>query len=69
MAKGDNYLHPVRPHETIRLPLEKFSFNLILEYFSKICRENSSVIKFGHEKRVFCIKTNINFLFIFPDFS
>jgi len=27
-----------------RLPLEEFSWNLILEYFSKICRENSSFV-------------------------
>ena len=26
---------------TTRLPLDEFSWNLILEYFSKICRENS----------------------------
>jgi hypothetical protein len=27
---------PVRPHGTTRLPLEGFSLNFILEYFSKI---------------------------------
>jgi hypothetical protein len=30
-----------RLHGTIWLPLEEFSLNLIFEYFSKICRENS----------------------------
>jgi hypothetical protein len=35
----------VRPHETTRLPLVGFSWNFILEYFSKICWENSSFIK------------------------
>jgi hypothetical protein len=30
------------PHGTTRLPLDGFSWNLILENFSKICRENSS---------------------------
>jgi hypothetical protein len=33
---------PACPHE---LPLHGFSWNLILKYFSKICRENSSFIK------------------------
>jgi len=28
-----------RPHETIRLPLEGFSFNLKFEFFSKTYRE------------------------------
>jgi len=31
----------VRPHRTLLLPLEGFSLNLISDYFSKICRENS----------------------------
>jgi len=34
----------VRPHGT-RLPLNRFSLNLICEYFSKICPENSSFIE------------------------
>ena len=32
----------VRPHGTARLPLNGFSWNLVVEYFSKIPRENSS---------------------------
>jgi hypothetical protein len=29
----------------IRLPLDRFSWNLIFDYFSKLCLENSSFIK------------------------
>ena len=35
----------VRPYGIIRLQLDGFSWNLIFEYFSKICRINSSVFK------------------------
>jgi hypothetical protein len=35
----------VYPHGTIRLSLGGVLLNLILEYFSKICLENSSLIK------------------------
>jgi hypothetical protein len=35
----------VRPHVTPRLPLDAFSLNLISVYFSKICRENTCLIK------------------------
>jgi len=35
----------VRPHGTTRVPLDQFSWCLISECFSKICRENSSFIK------------------------
>ena len=30
----------VCPHGTTRLPLDRFSKNLIFQYFSKICQEN-----------------------------
>ena len=43
----------VRPHGTTRLPLDRFSLNLIFEYFSKICREDRSFIKIWQELRVF----------------
>jgi len=36
------------PHGTNRLPLDWFSWNLVLKYFSKICRENSSFFKIWH---------------------
>ena len=52
----------VRPHGTTRLPLDGFSFNLIFEDFSKICWENSILIKIVQEKRVLYMKTNIHFL-------
>jgi len=39
----------VRPHGSARLPLDGFSWNLIFEYFSKICRENSRFIKIWQE--------------------
>ena len=49
IAKSDYMLRhvclSVRPHGTTRLPLEGFSWNLIFQHFSKICRENSSFIK------------------------
>ena len=46
----------VRPHETTRLPLDGFSSNLILEYFSKICRKNLSSIKIWREWRALYMK-------------
>jgi hypothetical protein len=39
------------------------SWNLIFDYFSKICRENSSFIKIWQEYQVLYIKANINFWF------
>jgi hypothetical protein len=42
---------PVRMQQ-LTLPLDGFSWNLTFEDFSKICRENSSVIKIWHEQRV-----------------
>ena len=35
----------VCPHGTTRLLLDGFSSNLVIEYFSKICRESSSFTK------------------------
>jgi len=43
-----NFVMSVRPHGTTRLPLDGFSLNFILVDFSKICQENSSLVKFGH---------------------
>jgi hypothetical protein len=34
----------IHPHGTTQLPLDKFSWNLIFGYFSKICGECSSFI-------------------------
>ena len=39
----------VRPHATTRLPLDGFSWNLVFEYFSKICSDNTSSIKILQE--------------------
>jgi len=50
-----------RPYGTTRLPLDRFSWNLIFKDFSKICRENSSFIKIGREKRVLYMGTHIHF--------
>jgi hypothetical protein len=44
------------PYRTTRHSLDGLSWNLIFEYFSKICRENSSLIKMWHEWRVLCMK-------------
>jgi hypothetical protein len=51
----------VRPHGTNRLPLDGFSWNLIYEDFSKLCRGNSSVIKIGQPEWVLYMKTDIHF--------
>jgi hypothetical protein len=40
---------PVCPHGTTQLPLDEFSWNLILEYFFKVCWENSNFIKIEQE--------------------
>jgi len=39
------FVTSVRPHGATWFPLDGFSWNLILEYISKICRENSRFIK------------------------
>jgi hypothetical protein len=55
----------VGPHRTTRLPVEGFSWNVILLDFSKIWRENSSFIKIEQEQRALYVKTNMIFLNIF----
>jgi len=42
-----------------RFPLKWFAWNLIFEYFSKICRESSCLIKIWQEQRALHSKTNI----------
>jgi len=39
----------VSQHGTTRLPLDGVPRNLILEYFSKICGENSSFVNISQE--------------------
>jgi hypothetical protein len=44
------YVHSsVRPYVTTRLPLERYTLNLISEYFTKICWENSSFLNIRQE--------------------
>ena len=53
IAKSDYSLLHIRPsvrqHETTRLPREVFLRNLISEFFSKICQENSTFLKIRQE--------------------
>jgi len=56
-----NFVMSVCPYGTTRLPLEGILLHLIFEYFSKICRENSSFIKTGQEEWVLYMRTNIHF--------
>ena len=42
-----------RPYGTTRLPLDGFALNLIVEYFSKICREDLRLIKSDKKKGYF----------------
>ena len=58
----------VRLHGTTRLPLDGFSRNLISEYSSKICRENSSFTTIWEELQVLYMKTNIHFWSYFTHF-
>ena len=55
----------VRPYETsmlLRFPLDGFSWRLVFQYFSKICRENSSFSKIWQEEWLLHMKTNILFI-------
>ena len=54
-------LPSVCPHGKTQLPLDGFLLNLTFEYFSKICRGNSSFIKTGQKERVLYMKTNTHF--------
>ena len=51
----------LRPHGTTQLPLHGFSWNLLFEYFSKPCLENSSFVKIWQEERVSYMKTDTCF--------
>jgi hypothetical protein len=48
-------------HGTTRLLLDGFSWNLIFEYFSKICRENSNFIKTDQNKGHFTWKPTYSY--------
>jgi hypothetical protein len=56
----------VCPRGTTRLPLDGFSWNLTFDYFSIICRENSSFIKIWQEYRVVYMMICIHFLSSVP---
>jgi hypothetical protein len=43
----------VHPRGTTRLPMSGFSPNFIFQYFSKICQENSSLLKYDKNKWYF----------------
>ena len=47
-------------HGTIRFPLNGFAWYLKSEYFSKICLENTSLIKMWQEWPGFSMKTNVH---------
>ena len=51
----------VCPHWTSPFQPDRFSWYLIFDYFSKICRGNSSLIKIWQELPVLYMKTNIHF--------
>jgi hypothetical protein len=52
------------PHGTTRLPVDRFSRNLIFEDFYKICRENSSLIKIWQKYRLLYMKTYVHLWYI-----
>jgi hypothetical protein len=54
----------LRSHGTSRLSPDWFSWNLIFEYFSKIFREDSSIIKMRHNEYFTC--RTIYIFIIFP---
>ena len=55
-----SFVVSVRPHATNSLALDWFSWNLIFQDFSKICWENSSVVKIG-ENMVRYMNTDVHF--------
>jgi hypothetical protein len=61
-------LPSIRPRGTTRLPLDGFSWNLIFECFSKICREYSSFLKIWQEWLLIYVETDIYFWLYLPYF-
>ena len=57
IPKSGYYFHRFRPNGTNLFPLDRFSWNLIFEYFLKIYWENSSFIKKWQQYRVLCFNT------------
>ena len=63
IAKNDYHIgHVLLPicKEQFGLPLGGFSWNLVSEYFSLICPENSSFVKIWKEKLVVYVDTNVH---------
>jgi hypothetical protein len=56
------------PHGTTQLPLDGFSWNLIFEYFWKICRENSSFITTWEEWPLLYMKTYVHLWYYLAQF-
>jgi len=48
-----SFVMSVRPTETARLPLDRFSLNFIFENFPKICREIQVLLKSGNKDEYF----------------
>ena len=59
----------VRPHETTRLPLDGFWWNLRFELLSQICWENSTFTKIRQKQRVLYMKTFSQFWQYLVEFS
>jgi hypothetical protein len=58
----------VSPPGTTRLPLKGFSWNLVFEYFYKICRENSSFVKIWQEQWILCVKIYVHLWYCLAGF-
>lgn len=54
-----SYIMPLRPLVPVRLPLERFSQNLILATFTKIRREKPNLVNFGQKNLSLYIKTYV----------
>jgi hypothetical protein len=63
-----SFVMSVRPHGTTRLPVDRFSWNLIFEYFSKIWRENSGFLKIWQESRALYVKICVHLWYGFTQF-
>ena len=49
----------VRPHRTTRLPLDRFSWNFISEYISKICGKKIQVSLKSQKCNVYCARRRV----------
>jgi len=58
----------VGPHRTTRLPMDGFSWNLIFEYLSKICRGNPRFIKIWQRQRILHTSTYVHLWYYLAEF-